>query len=311
MAVWAGGQKRLYSAQESGQTKPMDIPPSWLSLPTAEFRGVILIIGAPDTGKSTLASYLYARLCAEGCRTAYLDGDPGQSILGPPATLTLIIGQPDRATFPPVGQTLRWFVGGVSPRGHMLPLVVGAARLCAAAKEAGAQAILYDTSGLVHPAQGGVSLKLAKIDLLCPKTVIAIQHDEELGPLLSVLRGSRRARLIELRPSPAIQPREVAARQAHRAEQFARYFAGARLLPVDLAAVATFPSQDLTFNQLVALENRQGFTVGLGIVRRADALAHQATLLTPLHSTDGVDLLRQGDLTVDPRTYRDGPLPRL
>lgn len=286
----------------------MDIPSSWQHLPTAGFQGVILVLGAPDTGKSTLASYLYTRLCAEGRRAAFLDGDPGQSTLGPPATLTLIIGEPGSARFPPAGKLYRWFVGAVSPRGHMLPLLVGAARLVAAAREAGAEVVVYDTSGLVDPGQGGVNLKLAKVDLLQPNAVIAIQRERELEPLLVPLRGGRRTRLIELQPSGAVQPRDMAARQAHRAGQFARYFADARLLAVDLGSVATLPAETFTFNQLVALEDRHGFTVGLGIVRRADPVARQVSLLTPLRSLQGVDALRLGDLMVDPRTGRDQPL---
>ncbi len=309
----------------------IDIPSAWHHLPTADLAGVILVVGAPDTGKSTLARYLYDRLAAAGRRGALLDGDPGQSTLGPPATMTLALGENviarsglcdeaipcdegdcfantarnDVADLPPAGAIYRWFVGATSPRGHMLPLLVGAGRLVEAARAAGAEAIIYDTSGLVDPAQGGLSLKLAKIDLLRPAAVIALQREDELEPLLASLRRSQRTRLFELAPSPAVVRRDSITRREHRAVQFGRYFAGAGLLSLDFNRLAVFPEPNLAFGQLVALEDVAGFTIGLGIVREADLGARQVTLLTPLASLAGVDALRLGDLAVEPWTWRD------
>jgi len=309
----------------------MDIPSSWRYLPTDSLTGVILIVGAADTGKSTLARYLYDQLAAAGRRGAFLDGDPGQSTLGPPATMTLALGENviarsglcdeaipcdegdcfaktarnDVAGLPPVWTVYRWFVGATSPRGHTLPVIVGAGRLVEAARAAGADAVVYDTSGLVDPAQGGLDLKLAKIDLLRPAAVIAIQREDELEPLLAPLRRSQRTRLFELIPSPAVTRRDAITRREHRAAQFGRYFAGAGLLDVDFSRLAVFPEPNFAFNQLIALDDAAGFTRGLGIVRQADLGAWQATLLTPLASLADVDALRLGDLAVEPWTWRD------
>jgi polynucleotide 5'-hydroxyl-kinase GRC3/NOL9 len=75
--------------------QPLDIPPAWDKIDLREARGTLMVIGATDTGKSTFAQYLYRRLCADpGRRVAYLDGDPGQSRLGPPTTMTLALGKP-------------------------------------------------------------------------------------------------------------------------------------------------------------------------------------------------------------------------
>lgn len=287
----------------------IDVPSAWEQLPLAEWRGVLLVIGAPDVGKSTFARYLYSRLSDLGRRVAYLDGDPGQSTLGPPATLTLALGLPGDASFPPKGRLWRKFVGAVSPRGHMLPLLVGAARLVCAAQEAGADVIVYDTSGLVDPLQGGVNLKLAKIDLLRPTVILAIERANELRPILMPLHYSRRVPVVKLASSPAAIARDVPTRQAHRAAQFARYFAGARPLALDCRRLAIFPTPDFALNQLVALEDAQGFALGLGIVRYAELHIGHVTLLTPLSSLEGVDALHLGDLTVDPHTYRDQRLP--
>lgn len=285
----------------------MDIPPAWEQIDLSEMRGTLFVIGAPDVGKSTFAQYLYRRLCAQPRRAAYLDGDPGQSTLGPPATMTLALGASGDDSFPPRGRTWRRFIGAVSPMRHMLPVVVGASRLVQAAQEVGADTIVYDTSGLVNPAQGGPALKQAKVDLLRPAAAFGIQRDQESEAVLSPLRHGRVC-VIDLHPSPAVQARDVATRQAHRASQFARYFAGARPLMVDWSRLAVMPSPRFVFSQLVALENADGFTLGLGIVVLSDAAARQAKLLTPLASLDGVRALRLGDVMLDPKTFQDQPL---
>ena len=99
-------------------------------------------------------------------------------------------------------------MGAVSPRGHMLPLLVGAARLVDTAQAAGAETLIYDTTGLVDPAQGGTALKLAKIDLLRPAVLFALQRSNELESLLLPLRRSSRLRVIDLPLSPAVRVRD-------------------------------------------------------------------------------------------------------
>lgn len=286
----------------------LDIPPAWEQMDLAGLRGTVMVIGAPDTGKSTFARYLYQRLRRQSRRVAFLDGDPGQSALGPPATITLALGKGDNDAFPPTGQRWRRFVQAVSPRGHMLPLIVSAARLAQTAYDAGAEAMVYDTTGLIDPAQGGLNLKLAKIELLRPTAVVGIQRNQELAAILAPLRRNRRIRLIELRPSAAVQPRDVAARQAHRASQFARYFASTRAMTLDWSRLSVWPTPNFAFHQLVALEDAEGFALDLGIVQAADMKSRQVTLLTALPSLTGVEALRLGDLTLDPKTFRDQPL---
>ncbi len=285
-----------------------DIPRAWSHLELARLHGILMVIGAPDTGKSTFAQYLFRQLCTESHRVAYLDGDPGQSTLGPPTTMSLAFGASGDITFPPRGKTWRSFVGAVTPRGHMLPVLVGAARLMQAAQARGADTMIYDTSGLVSSKEGGLNLKLSKIDLLRPSVVFAIQREHELESLLTPLRRSRRVRVVDLRPSPSIKPRDTPTRQAYRASQFAQYFHAARPLTVDWDQLAVVPSPGFIFRQLAALEDADGFTLGLGIVQVADLRNKQVELLTPRKTLEGVDTLRLGDLTLDPQTFRDQPI---
>jgi polynucleotide 5'-hydroxyl-kinase GRC3/NOL9 len=282
-----------------------DIPRPWAQLNLTRLYGTVLVIGAPDVGKSTFAHYLYRRLCAEARSVAYLDGDPGQSTLGPPTTMTLALSISGSDSFPPPGQRWRSFVGAVSPRGHMLPLLTSASRLVQAAQETGAEVVIYDTTGLIDPVHGGTALKLAKIDLLRPTVLYALQLGQELESLLIPLRRSSRVRVVDVQPSPARRARDRSSRQVHRAGQFARYFAAARPLRVDWRQLAVLPSPRFSQNRLVALEDVNGFTLGLSIVQRHNPKVGQVTLLTPRDSLAEVDALRLGDLVLDSQTFRD------
>jgi polynucleotide 5'-hydroxyl-kinase GRC3/NOL9 len=283
----------------------IDVHPSWENLTFSSLRGVTLVIGAPDTGKSTFARYLYRRLGEHHERVGFIDGDMGQATLGPPTTMTLALSRPNDDAFPPAGPRHRVFVGDVTPKGHMLPTLVGAHRLVQKAREENATAIVFDTTGLVDPAQGGGALKRAKIDLLRPTAVVGIQRGKELEHLLAPLRLSGRTCVIDLPASRAAYHRPPAARQEHRAAHFRRYFADAQPLKIDWQCLAIFPRPAFTSHRLVALEDKAGFVLALGIVTASDPTCETIMLHTPLASSEQVNAICLGDLALDPQFLRE------
>jgi polynucleotide 5'-hydroxyl-kinase GRC3/NOL9 len=293
----------------------IDVPSEWREIDFKELSGTILILGAPDTGKSTFARFLYSGLVAAGLRTALLDGDPGQSQLGPPATMTLLCpsGNPATTSHPAAppehllrtGQFRRSFVGSTTPVGHMLQLVVGGARLVNQARKAYAQVVVYDTCGLIDPNAGGLVLKMAKIDLLKPTLTFTFQLEDELEPILSPLRKSRRTFLWELTPSTAVQKRTPNTRKAHRIAQFADYFRDARPLTLRYDQLGVFPSIRFPLHHLVALEDSSGYTIALGIILDHNSQKKEITLHTPLQSSLKIVSITIGDLEIDPQTYVD------
>lgn len=289
--------------------KSLDIPLAWQTIDLFQLQGILMVLGNPDVGKSTFSRFLYQRLCAVFRHVAYLDGDPGQSTLGPPGTMTLALAAEGEDAFPPRGRIWRSFVGSISPRGHMLQVLTGAARLTAAARMAGVQAVIYDSTGFVQPVGGGAHLKLAKIDLLRPAFLLALQQERELETLLIPLRRSQHLRVLDLPPSPAAHQRERSMRQAHRVVQYARYFANAHSLKVKWPQFAVFPSPDFGPNLLVALEDADGFTIGLGIVEEVNREGWGVILQTPLTSTKGVAAIRLGDMAIDLPNFSDRQLP--
>jgi polynucleotide 5'-hydroxyl-kinase GRC3/NOL9 len=277
--------------------------PAWRRLDLADLQGTLMILGDTDTGKTTFARYLFLELCRLGRRVAYLDGDVGQNTLGLPTTMTVALcGQDCAPTFPPVGSRAVFFVGAVSPRGHMLPVVVGAHKLQTWAYQQGAQVIVMDTTGMIDQAVGGGALKQWKIELLQPTTLFALVRGAELEHILWPLRRRKDLRVRELTVAHEVQEKTREARIVHREERFRRYFAKADLLSVSLNRLPVVGLGGTSRNRLLAFQNEAGFLIDLGVVENLDSRQRTLSVRTPLSSQDGVASLRMGDLKLDPRS---------
>jgi len=79
--------------------------------------GICLILGASDTGKTTLAAAL-AKCAASRGPVGIIDADIGQSHIGPPATVGWAVVDNPQINFsePAVGGIS--FVGDITPVGH-------------------------------------------------------------------------------------------------------------------------------------------------------------------------------------------------
>jgi len=271
------------------------IPPSWELILGHLPRGTIMILGASDSGKSTFARYLLHQLRADGHALGYLDCDVGQSTLGLPTTLNLAI-QPFR-----VGEerAFTYFVGYISPRAHMLPLVVGAHRLQHLAQDLEVSTIIVDTTGLVDPTAGGVALKHSLIELLEPAALVGLRQGGELEPILRPWHHHPRLQVFELAsvPQALVKSRESRIRYRHR--RWLRYFNQAKPMKLSLRhqpQIAVFNLERAHHGQLLALQDREGFALGLGIIQDYDRRTQKLTLYTPLASVEGVYSLRIGTI---------------
>jgi polynucleotide 5'-hydroxyl-kinase GRC3/NOL9 len=271
------------------------VMPQWTRLDVEDLRGTVIIVGASDTGKSSLARYLYEAFCRQGLRAAYLDGDVGQSSLGLPTTLNLALSAvPGDDRFPPRGPQAAYFVGSTTPRGHLLPTVVGTYRLYQKALALDAEAVVIDTTGLVDSAHGGKALKQWQCELLAPRAVVALQRDRELEPILWPLRRDGRIRTIELPVSPHVQVRSREERIARRRERLAAYFERARTHVVELNRLPIYDVDLLARGALLAFQDAEGFATALGVVDQVDRRGGIFVVQTPLPSLDSVSNLRLG-----------------
>jgi polynucleotide 5'-hydroxyl-kinase GRC3/NOL9 len=279
------------------------VPAAWQALEaTVQPGDTVLVVGASDTGKSTLARWLYQRLCLRLEGVAYLDADVGQSRLGAPATMTVALSAGSGARhFPPQGPWAAYFVGHVSPRGHFLPMVLGVHRLQTWALARAAGAVVVDTTGLVDLHQGGVALKHAKIELLQPSLVVGL-GGPELAPLLLPVSLGGPAQVISLPPSPHVEARAREARFRHRRARWVGYFQTAALHTFSLAQMPVFGAERLRSGQVLGLQDAQGFLLGVGVLESWDRHASRVVVRAPVGPDALVASLRVGALGLDPQT---------
>jgi polynucleotide 5'-hydroxyl-kinase GRC3/NOL9 len=166
----------------------LEIPPAWEAA-AARFvqeGGPVMVLGAPDTGKSTLCRYLVFKAYLKGHQAALVDLDLGQSHLGPPATLGLGLFPPRHPGDDGLQPEGLYFIGRTSPVGSILEVVVGCRVLVDLALSRGYTRVVANTSGLVQ-GPGALRLKRAQAELLHPTLLLALPRDRELDPLLQGL----------------------------------------------------------------------------------------------------------------------------
>lgn len=278
------------------------VPPEWQRLNPQRMSGTVVVIGQSDSGKTTLVRWLISELCQHHERVAWLDGDIGQSTLGVPTTMNLaLLTTPPGETLPTPDVT--FFVGATSPRGHMLPAVVGAFRLQERAQRWGAQVIVVDTTGLVAQNQGGGALKLWKIALLRPRFVIALQRHGELVHILTPLIREPAMRVIVLPVAAQVNRKAVEHRIERRRQRFQAYFARAVEREVPFTRLPVYDLELAAPQRLLAFQDRDGFTLGLGVI--TGMTPQVMRVRTPLEDLSKVASLRIGTIRLDPETGRE------
>jgi polynucleotide 5'-hydroxyl-kinase GRC3/NOL9 len=218
-----------------------------------------------------------------------VDADVGQKNIGPPATITL--GYPEAAQrLAEVQPAALYFVGAVSPVGHLLPMVVGTQQLV---ERAHAPFVLVNTTGLVHGV--GQILKSYKIEALRPQVIVALEQEHELQPLLKAYRNYR---VWRLQPSTSARVKTSEERRLARELAFQRYF--------QTAAEVTLPAHSLLFQRrpipagfdrhlLCGVADHRNRGLGLALITRVDWPHNALTVLTPV-PPEHIHILQGGDL---------------
>ena len=270
-------------------------------------QGRLLLLGATDTGKTTLMTALANRL-VRNQPVALVDADIGQSHIGPPTTVGWTVldkAAKTGSTRSPALEAGEWaargirFVGDITPVGHLLQLTAALA-LCLEQAEQTADVVLIDTPGLVA---GGAACSLwwTIQKLLRPQRIIAIQRENELADVLSGLQ-TELSTIRAVRTPPELRRKSLEVRQQHRRRLFEQYFRDSSTRKLDLARVAVRATGRMTADdagRLVGLTDARGQDLAIGVIERWPRRGNLATIRVPRLDIRRVRCLTIGDIKID------------
>ena len=216
----------------------LHIPSEWRAAAEeiASDKGPVMVVGAPSSGKTTFCLYLAGYFCRKGGRVAWIDADPGQPFIGPPAAYSLGL-YADAAELLKRKQPLAMgFIGNTSPVGHLLDAVASMQKLFNRARTLSPDLVLINTCGLVN---GGAAreLRFQEIDVISPRYVVAIEQRNEVDHLLSPHAHRAGLLILRLPLSPDARASTSEARKAAREQRFREYFRGAEYQDIALGDV--------------------------------------------------------------------------
>ena len=206
----------------------------------------VLLLGPTDTGKTTFAFAAATALTQAGRSVALLDGDLGQSEVGPPGTIGVALAAPGRTSPVRSGHDLEYlaayFVGATSPARHLLETAVGLCQMARVAKKRRPSLLLVDTAGWV---QGPAARQLARrtAELLLPQTVFAFARGDEIAPLLSAFAHLTTPQVYRIVSAEGAIRKTPAVRTARRTARFAAALEGASEIILSLDNLALWGTE--------------------------------------------------------------------
>ena len=265
----------------------MEIKPSeeWIEIGEVFERkgGRLFVIGASDSGKTTFLLFMLNFLIKKGKRVGMLDLDIGQSSIGPPTTVGFGIANKEVETLTEIKPEKLYFVGSVSPKGHLLQILIGAEKLIREVEKHRVDHLLVDTTGLVDGPVAEI-LKEAKIEIINPDFIILFEEKEERENLIKPFIFSEK-RIIRVKPSPYVSQRDREERIKYRENRFKEYFKDGKILKI-IFSEKNLLGIDLNYEipppgTLISLLDKDRFSVSLGVVKSFDKEGGAMTIVVP------------------------------
>jgi polynucleotide 5'-hydroxyl-kinase GRC3/NOL9 len=262
-------------------------------------RGTAILIGATDSGKSTLAKYLVEKLVRENIKVSVVDADIGQSTLGLPGTISMRVfsNEKDIENF---RFERMFFVGSTNPAKRISMVIDGSKRMVDFCKEK-SEIIIVDTTGLIS-GEIGRALKIGKIRAIKPEHIIAVQRNDELEHILDLIKGIP---IHRIRASSLAKGRDRENRVHYRKKKFLDYF--------DMKEISEFllNQNDVRFfynskpfnliegdfkkGTIIGL-NHNADTMGLGAV--VEIIDDSVIFKSPIKSLKGINRVLFGDMDI-------------
>lgn len=268
--------------------------------------GVVMLIGAPDTGKSTLAREILRQSVAKGKVAALVDADVAQSTVGPPGCVGLKwVRTSNDLTEISEADAVR-FVGSTNPSRLVLQMVLATAALVEQARTT-ADLVLIDTTGAVSGVVGQ-TLKYHKVETCHPELVVGLQRGAELEPIVGMLQRFFSVDVITADVHPELIPLSPDVRSETRVRHLKYALADPleawRIKPTVFApTLPTGLDLDRLAGMVVGVQDGVGACLGLGVLDYTDGVLRVLT-----NHGEGMQGLRLGSMRVDLGSYETKPV---
>jgi polynucleotide 5'-hydroxyl-kinase GRC3/NOL9 len=194
-----------------------------------------------------MAAFLANYGIGAGLKVAVVDADLGQSEIGPPGSVACGLANGPIERLRDIPASYGYFVGSNSPELLSFTTASAAKKATERALSLSPDMVIIDTTGLVW-GRTARFLKNAKIELIAPTHVVALQRGLELEHLLrpwDALESSR-MRVIRATVSPRAVDQNRRDRRSAREKALRQYFASASPHEFDLETAALFRTTYLT-----------------------------------------------------------------
>jgi len=226
----------LGEAASAEEVQGNTVPPSWtessgnlINLQTKPSTAIVL--GTVDSGKTSFSTYLVNKALSEKRKVAILDGDLGQSDVGPPSTIAYAFATRPIMDLFSLRARNALFVGETSPSRVQDKVIAALATLKREISASNVEFLVINTDGWVE-GECAVEYKTRLIEELNPDIVFCIQKNDELTGLINRL-GKFRKVVVES-PS-AIRQRDSDKRRSLRELGYTKYLGNAKVQSLSLS----------------------------------------------------------------------------
>jgi polynucleotide 5'-hydroxyl-kinase GRC3/NOL9 len=233
--------------------------------------GVVLIVGEVDSGKSSFCTFLSNVSVRSGLRVSVVDGDVGQSDIGPPTTVSSARVSEPVLSLQELKPETSFFVGDTSPSSDPDKLI----RLLVKLKELltrSSDVVIVNTDGWIGDPRA-LRFKEELVHEMKPDLVLGLSRAEEIDPLLNILSSAS----LKLSSSTYSRIRSREERKDAREAGYRRFLSGSKVMRIgqDQTRLRMFdhPEQsilrwDRTFKGfLVGLLDSEERLLGVGRIR--------------------------------------------
>ena len=249
------------------------IPQSWSKpveavLALEKRPAVVMVVGQVDSGKSSLCTCIVNKLVDAKCKVAILDGDLGQSDIGPSATVGYAVTSKHATELYNLRLTNAYFAGFTSPVVAIAKTLEGYTAMMNEILQRQVDFVVVNTDGWVL-GDAAVRYKTALVKELKPDVVVGVQVEEELAALIATLENN----VIMVEPSSALSPRSPEKRKSLREMSYARYLKDSKVQCYPMSQMTVEPRNALPKDLepqksiLVGLYGSESKFLGIGVLR--------------------------------------------